>query len=66
MKPEVRKAETQKLRKGMGKLGTQELRKGIRPRSVVCGAPASGHWYLHNFPLSTRNEWGEGQGEGNL
>ena len=25
-----------------------------------------GHWYQHNYPHTTRNEWGEGQGEGNL
>ena len=41
MKPEVRKAETQKLRKGMGKLGTQELRKGFSGMSCLA-APWSG------------------------
>jgi hypothetical protein len=38
MKPEVRKAETQKLRKGMGKLGTQELRKGLSGRSCLAAS----------------------------
>ena len=38
MKPEVRKAETQKLRKGMGKLGTQELRKGFSGKSCLAAS----------------------------
>ena len=29
-----------------------------------CGAPASGHWYLHNFPPPARNEWGRGPERG--